>query len=158
MDKAEVIGLVRAERALWNDLLAQLSDELMMKPGPDDGWSGKDILAHVMWYEREMIGMLRSRALIGSDLWALPVDERNAGVHEEIEDLTLQEVRAEADRVFPELMEQLELLPEEAYGESAHFEHMPSEWAPWDVIAGNTFRHYPEHGDSIRNLIERARE
>ena len=108
----------------------------------------------MMWYEREMVGMLRSRALIGSDLWALPLDERNAGVHEETKDMTLKEVRAESSRVFPELMEQLEALPQEAYGDASCFPGMPAEWEPWFVIAGNTFRHYSDHTESLQQLLD----
>ena len=154
MEKHEVIDRVRTERSLWNDLLAHIDDDLMLNPGVEGDWSAKDILAHVMWYEREMVGMLRSRALIGSDLWALPLDERNAGVHEETKDMTLEEVRAESSRVFPELMEQLEALPQEAYGDASCFPGMPAEWEPWFVIAGNTFRHYPDHTESLRQLLE----
>lgn len=30
---------------------------------------------------------------------------------------------------------------------------MPAEWAPSDVISSNTYRHYPEHTESIQRLI-----
>ena len=153
MEKDEVISRVRTERSRWNDIMAQIDDDLMLKPGVEGDWSAKDILAHVMWYEREMVGMLKSRALVGSDLWSLPLDERNAGVHEETKNMTLDEVRAESARVFPELLEQLELLPSEACNDSAHFEHMPAEWEPWFVISGNTFNHYSDHTESIRQLL-----
>lgn len=154
MNKVEVLDRVKTARSRWNNLLAQVDDDLMLRPGSEGDWSAKDVLAHVMWYEREMVGMLKSRALIGSDLWALPLDERNAGVHEEIEDMSLEAVRAESESVFPTLIEQLEVLPDAAYGDSAHFRHMPDEWAPWDVIAGNTFRHYPDHTESIQRLLD----
>ena len=153
MSKSEVIARIKTERARWNELLAHVDDNRMLEPAANGGWSGKDILAHVIWYERQMVLMLKSRALAGSDLWALPVHERNAGVHEEIKDVTLGEARAQAARTFSALLEQLDLLPEKAYGDSAYFEHMPSEWAPWKVIAGNTFKHYPEHTQAIRALI-----
>ncbi|MDE0217922.1 MAG: hypothetical protein OXJ90_01530 [Spirochaetaceae bacterium] len=52
----------------------------MLQPRAGGCWSGKDIVAHVIWYEREMVGVLKSRVLAGSDLWALPVDERNSAV------------------------------------------------------------------------------
>jgi len=153
MDKLEAIMRVKAERARWDVLVAQVDDNRMLQPGPGGGWSGKEIVAHVTWYEREMVTMLKSRALVGSDLWALPVHERNAGVHEEIRDLTLDQVRAWNEEIFPELIEQLEHLPEKAYLDAAYFEHMPREWAPWQVIAGNTFEHYPQHAPALRRLI-----
>ena len=154
MNKLEVISRIKAERAPWNELVAQLDDDRMLRTAPARSWTGKDIVAHVIWYEREMVTMLKSRALAGSNLWALPVHERNAAVHQEIRDLTLQEVRTWADRTYVELIEQLELLPEGAYADARYFQHMPGEWAPWKVIAGNTFEHYPEHLPAIRALME----
>ena len=154
MDKAEFIQRVENDRSEWNDLLAQVDDESMLKPGIEGAWSTKDILAHVMWYEREMIGLLNSRSLVGSDLWELSLDERNAEIHKEIKDMSLDAVRKEAQSVFTALIHELNELPEDAYGDPAHFLNMPSEWKPWDVFSSNTFRHYREHTDSIRRLAE----
>ena len=153
MDKREFIDRVKSERELWDELLSRVPDDLIQEPGVEGDWSVKDILGHVMWYEREMIGVLKARALVGSDWWALPLDDRNDAVHGEVSGMSLDEVRAEAARVFPSLVEQLELLPEEALSDASHFEDMPAEWAPFDVIGSNTFRHYPDHTESIRRLI-----
>jgi hypothetical protein len=57
-----VISRVRNERARWNELVAQVDDDRMLQPATGGGWS----VAHVIWYEREMVGMLRSRALVGN--------------------------------------------------------------------------------------------
>ena len=153
MNKEEVITRVKAERSRWNDVMAQIDDDLMMKPGVEGHWSAKDVLAHVVWYEREIVGVLSARAFVGSDLWALPLDERNAGVYEETKNMTLEEARAESARVFPELLELLEALPEDAYGDPSSFPGMPAEWAPWFIIAGNTFNHYLDHTESLRQLL-----
>ena len=155
MDKREFIEHVQSDRQLWDELLSQVPDDLMLEPGVEGDWSTKDVLAHVTWYEREMVGMLKSRALVGSDWWALPLEDRNTAVHDEIMGMSLEEVRAEVAWVFPALIEQLELLPQEALGDPSQFEHMPAEWAPFDVISSNTYRHYPEHTESIRRLLER---
>ena len=154
MDKVEFIHRVETARSEWNDLLAQVDDDLMLKTGIEGDWSAKDILAHVMWYEREMVGLLNSRSLIGSDLWELPLDDRNAEIHKEIKDMSLDAVRLGSDKAFAALIQQLNELPEDAFGDPAHFQNMPPEWKPWDVIASNTFRHYREHTDSIRRLAE----
>ena len=153
MDKREFIDRVKSERERWDELMSRVPDDLMLKRGVEGDWSAKDILAHVMWYEREMIGMLKSRALAGSDWWALPLEERNNAVHGEVSRMSIEEARTEATRVFPALVEQLELLPEEALNDPAHFEGMPAEWAPSDVIGSNTLRHYPEHTESIQRLL-----
>ena len=154
MNKLEVISRIKAERSRWSELVAQVDDDRTLKTAPSGGWTGKDIVAHVTWYEREMVGMLRSRMLGGSSVWALPIHERNEAAHEEIKDLTPHEVRTWSERTYLELIEQLELLPEEAYADAEYFQRMPGEWAPWKVIAGNTFKHYPKHLPAIQALIE----
>ena len=73
MNKAEFIDRVKTGRSEWIELLLMVDADLMLEPGQEGEWSAKDILAHVMWYEREMLGMLKARALIGSDLWELPL-------------------------------------------------------------------------------------
>ena len=154
MNKEEVITRVKTERIRWSDIVAQVDDGMMLEPGVEGHWSVKDILAHVVWYEREMVGMLRARALVGSALWALPLDDRNAGVYEETKNMTLEEVRAESERVLPQLLEQLEALPEDAYGDASCFPGMPAEWEPWFIIAGSTFNHYLDHTESIKKMLE----
>ena len=153
MNKREFIDRVKSERSRWDELMARVPDDLMLKPGVEGDWSAKDILGHVMWYEREMIGMLKAHALVGSDWWEMPLEERNTAVHGEDSGMSLDEVRTEVAWVFPALVKQLELLPEEALNDAAHFEGMPAEWAPSDVIGSNTFRHYPEHTESIRQWL-----
>ena len=68
--------------------------------------------------------------------------------------MTLEEVRAESARVFPELLGLLEALPEDAYGDPTSFPGMPAEWEPWFIVAGNTFNHYLDHTESLRQLLE----
>ena len=126
----------------------------MLEPGQEGEWSAKDILAHVMWYEREMLGMLKARALVGSDLWELPLDERNAAVHDELKKMTLDEVREEADRVFTALTRTAGTAARRGLQRLGMFRTHAAEWTPWDVMAGNTFRHYAEHTESIRRLAE----
>ena len=72
--------------------------------------------------------------------------------------MTLEEVRAESARVFPQLLELLEALPEDAYGDASRFPGMPAEWEPWFIIAGNTFSHYLDHTQSLKQLLEQREQ
>src|SRR5436309_13694248 len=100
MDKATFIEGLRNERAGWEALLAQVGEERMLEPGAAGAWSVKDIIAHVMWCEREMIDVCQAHALVGSDLWDLPEDERNALMVAEQRDRPLQEVLRAEQQVF----------------------------------------------------------
>ena len=154
MEKSDLIRLVKSARSRWDDLLARVDDGLAVRPGAEGKLSAKDLVAHVTWYEREVVGMLHSRALDGSGLWALGPDERNAAIHEQARGMSLEDVRAESTRVFAALIEQLHQLPADAYHDASRFSNMPPDWVPWQLIAGNTIRHYPDHTGAISRLLE----
>ena len=86
MNKSEWLDTLQTERAQWEALLVQVGEARMTQPGAAGEWSVKDVIAHVTWFEREMVGVLRARALVGSDLWNLSRDERNAAIHEQNRD------------------------------------------------------------------------
>lgn len=95
MDKATFIETLHAGRAEWQALLAEVGDARMLQPGAVGEWSVKDVIAHVMWGEHEMVGVIQAHALVGSDLWNLPEDERNAIMVAEQRDRPLHDVLTE---------------------------------------------------------------
>lgn len=154
MDKGDLIRRIEAARRGWDELVAGVDDDMALEPGTEGELSAKDLVAHVTWYEREVVRMLRTRTMEGSGLWALGTDERNTAIYEQARDVPLEDVRAESARVFEELIEQLRLLPCEAYSDAARFANMPPDWVPWELIAGNTIWHYPDHRGAIRGLLD----
>src|SRR5262245_37896260 len=105
MTGAKFLDSLRSGRAEWDALLAQIGAGRMAQPGVEGDWSIKDIIAHVTWHEREMVGVLRERALVGSELWNLPLDQRNAAIFEQNKDRALDDVLEESRQVFPQLLE-----------------------------------------------------
>jgi uncharacterized protein (TIGR03083 family) len=145
MNKTEWLDTLQAERAQWNALLAQVDEARMTQPGAVGEWSVKDVIAHVTWFEREMVGVLRTHALVGSELWNLPHDERNAAIYEQNRDRALSEVLAEARAVYDQLLVGMQSLAEEDLHDPQRFAEMPADWIPWQVIAGNCYEHYRQH-------------
>ncbi len=156
MEKSDLIRRIESARISWDELLGRVDDRLALRPGAEGDLSAKDLIAHVTWYEREVVRMLRSRTMDVSGLWAMGPDERNAAIHEQAMGVSFEDVRAESASVFDALIQQLELLPEEAYSNASRFSNMPPEWEPWKLIAGNTIWHYPDHTKAIRRLLETA--
>ena len=154
MEKSDLIRRIESARRGWDEMLGRVDDGVALRPGAEGELSAKDLVAHVTWYEREVERMLRSRTMDGSGLWALGTDERNAAIFHEASGMSLEDVRAESERVFTALMEELEALPEEAYQDASRFSDMPPEWEPWKLIAGNTVWHYPDHMGAIRRLLD----
>jgi hypothetical protein len=149
----------RKDRAEYERLLAEVDEEQMLEPGLPGAWSVKDVIAHVNWYEQEMVVLLETRVFAGSELWELPADDRNIPIHEQNKDLPLGEVLLESNRVFERLWELVGQLTDEDLMQASHFDEMPGDWEPWQVIASNTYEHYQEHNLDIRAwLAERVKD
>ncbi len=147
----------RKDRAEWERVLAEVGEDLMLEPGLPGGWSVKDVIAHVNWYEREMVSLLEQRELAGSELWELPTNERNVLIYEGSKDQPLEEVLTESGQLFEQLWALVSELAEEDLVDSSRFNQMPEDWEPWKVIASNTYEHYQQHIPDIRAwLAERA--
>ena len=149
MTRSQFLADVHQQYARWEALLAQAGRDRMEIPGAAGEMTVKDTIAHITWYEREMVEVLQAHALTGSDLWDLPLDQRNAAIFARYHDRALPEVLAEAQEVHQQLLAGLEALEELDLSDPARFPGMPSEWIPWEMMASNTSEHYREHSDSL---------
>jgi uncharacterized damage-inducible protein DinB len=157
MNQSLFLEELRAARREWDAALAGISEERMLDPGLPGGWSVKDAIAHVTWSEREMVGVIRERALAGSPLWELDQDARNAAVVAAARDHTLDEVLAGARAVWAELLPALQSLTDDDLTDPSHFarlDELPGV-LPWQIFAGSTFRHYRDHAGEIRAWRQR---
>ena len=150
MEKSQLLALIDGERARLDAALGHLSPERMVAPGADGGWSVKDILAHITWSEREMTGVLRQRAMVGSELWNLSQDERNAAVYAENRARALDDVLAAWRSDFAELRAEITRLSDAELADPALIADIPGGLAPWQLLAGGTWRHYAEHLPAIQ--------
>jgi hypothetical protein len=150
MTKAALLEVLRVARAQWDAAIAESDPASMTEPGVAGEWSVKDIIAHVAWFEREMVRMLRDRALVGSDLWQWPADERNAAIFELNRQRELPDVLSDASEVYQQLLNALEPLTDEDLNDARRFREMPADWQPWRILAQNSYEHYEHHLDDIR--------
>ena len=141
---------------MWEALLERVARDHMTLPGVDDGWSVKDIIAHVVWYEREMVGLLQKRLLAGSEWWGLPNAERNERIYQQNRLRSLEDVLIESVTVYRQLHDLLEGLSDAELEDPRYFANMPADWVPWQLIAENTYDHYRDHAASIQSWLARA--
>ena len=156
MDKATFIEAIISGRKQWDNLLAEIEESRMLEPMEEGGWSVKDTIVHNTWNEREMIGVCEQHALVGSELWNLPQDERNARPVEEKRAVPLQEILAESQQVYAQFFEAVQTLSDEDLNDARRFRDMPEDWVPWQLIAGCSFDHYPGHIAIIRRWLDRT--
>jgi hypothetical protein len=153
MTRAAFLDRLRRGWDAWQAVLTEVGKARMLESGIGT-WSVKDIVAHVTWGEREMVGVLCERALVGSDLWNVSQQERNDAVYCENRDRPLAEVLEESTRVHAELVALVEALDDTDLNEAGRYAQMPVEWRPWQVFAGNTFEHYTDHAADARAWLD----
>ncbi len=148
MDKTQLLDAIRSTHAPIEAAVAVLSDdELMEESIGMPGWTRKDVVAHVEWWNRRSIAViLGSRS--GVDPFPggespFDLDAWNAGILRDHRERTAHDVRAGEAASFRELLAAVEeATPEELFREDPH---------PWldgtvaETIADDTITHYPEH-------------
>lgn len=152
MKKKEFIDLILFARKILDSVLSDLSREQMELDRIDKTWTAKDIIAHIDWYETEMVNVLSQHKLEGSDLWNLSLDERNEAIFLAFKDDNLGSIIDKEARTFQRMLELLENLKESDLNDPAMFKGMPADWQPWSVIASNTYEHYQDHIDQLKEL------
>ncbi|MDQ2902958.1 MAG: ClbS/DfsB family four-helix bundle protein [Chloroflexota bacterium] len=153
MDQATLLKTLIETRAAWEALLAQIDEEQMQRPGVAGKWSVKDIIAHVGWCESEIAPVLRTHLLAGSDLWNLSDDESNEIIYQQNKDRPLHDIVTEERQAYTALLEAVQTLSDEDLNDPQRFKNMPQEWKPWQLIAGNSFKHYEDHMPSLREWL-----
>ena len=139
---------------LWVELIEQIEQFQLSSSHTVGDWTLKDIIAHITWHEKEMVGLIKAHALVGSQLWNLPTDERNAAIYQEVKDQPLEQVLAESQQVHQQLMEALPSLSDDDLTDPSTFPNMPPDWQPWMIIAQNTYEHYEDHMRDVQKWLD----
>ena len=152
----QLIQMIVDARAEWEAAISRLSAE-EQEESLLDGWSVKDVIAHLMWHEKEIAGLVRARRLAGSDLWQRPLQERNRLIREQYRDLSLADIREQAANAYEALLKELAQLGEDELADAARWRDFPPNVLAWEIVAQNTYEHYRDHtADIERYLAGRA--
>jgi Protein of unknown function (DUF1706) len=163
MNKAELIRAMQSARAEWESVLALTSEDRMTLPVLHGGWSVKDTIGHVAYYERWLQDWLeaavRGQVTVASHRDLLGVDARNAIIWGENKDRPLSEILDESRYVFDRLFQIVKLLPEaDLLAPYAYDRYVLPFWdesmALWECIADDSYDHYREHTANIRRWLD----
>ena len=146
--------LTRLEKG-WTaikDSFAGLTDAQLTEPGVMDGWSVKDILAHVTTWEEEALKYLP--LIIKGDrppryIQYGGIDAFNAQMTEQKQGLALFEVLRQLDATHRQIIDYLQDVPEEQFTRETRFRHR---------LRLDTYSHYLLHAKAIRQWRERPGE
>jgi uncharacterized protein (TIGR03083 family) len=155
MKKNEFMEMIRSARRGLDSMLAEFTRQQMEAPGSCEDWTIKDVIAHITWYEAEMVNVLKQHTLEGSEWWNLSLQERNAAIYAATRNESLQSVIEKEAHAYQTMLDLLEAVDESALNAPAAFAGMPTEWQPWSVIASNTYEHYQDHIKQLKDCLKK---
>ncbi len=142
MNKEELTKRIRADRARLDALVGGLDDARMLEPALEQGWSVKDVLAHISAWERLCTNWLEAAARDETPERGevRDVDAFNAATFAANRERPLGDVRAESRASYEAIVAAIEATSDAELASDARFG-----WPAWQMASANTDDHYREH-------------
>ena len=151
MNKSDLLLAMRAGHARLEKMVEHLSEEQMLAPRLHGGWSGKDLLAHLGFWEQKMAEncqLLRNGGTPRETVGEYDVDAINAAAFAERHAQSLDEVHRFERQSFQRLLDQAEEASEEELVDPQRFAWLKgATLGAW--IEGNSYGHYEEHQSDL---------
>ena len=150
--KQDLTTNIQRERAQLDALLAGLDDEALLRPARDDGWTAKDILAHLTAWEQRLLRWIerwRETGDPGRPEVGVTWDEFD-GLNERdyvaAKEQSLADTQGNAHESYEAIKTALDAMSDDELTVRPETADGPS-WA-W-IVGANTYRHYQEHRSEL---------
>ena len=157
MTKARLLATLRAKRAEWDAVLAEVPVAEMTEPGVAGEWTVKDIIAHLThherWFADRLHEQLRGESYVPTEMDTMEFDERNDRIFQQNRNRPLADVLAESRQVFQRLIEGVQAHSEAFLIEPQHFEGAPEPVTIWKLLRGDVYEHYGAHVPAIKDWL-----
>ncbi len=150
VNKQEMIDQIQQSYAAFEARLASLDAGQMTAPALAGGWSVKDTLAHLTVWHRRALDLIdpleppRVPEIPAGGIADSQVDAFNARFYAEHKDQPLVEALAAFRESYRQLLDAAQRL-----AEADLMKPLSGGASVWELIAGNTYTHYPEHLEAI---------
>jgi len=156
--KEQLLKDIRTERRRLEKNLFILSQDDMIQPNVTGNWSVKDILAHLIAWEKLFLEWY-SAGKEGVDPDTTPVgmsknkiDAINQQIYENNKERSLHQILSEFQTSFQRILSVIEAIPEDDLFVRGRFS-WTSSLTLADYVAGNTCNHYAWAKSQIRKYI-----
>ena len=164
--KAALLARMRAERAVWDGLIAALPASILTLAALPDGWSVKDLIAHIAAYEQwtaaQIAAATANRTATDQELYGvehLPEaaagwdgDQQNAAIYAQYKHVPLTDVLALAQRAFADLAAAVAAVPEDDL-HRAHVQAWTGRMTLLEIVPAQSYEHYQQHIDDLRAVV-----
>jgi hypothetical protein len=150
--KSELIQAINTARHEWDTLIAQIPPHRLSEPVAEGEWSIKDVIAHVTEYDRWLALGLALRLQKPPQIWLddISLDQFNAVLHQQIAGRDPDDIITDSNRVFQDLIHEVEA-HSEAYLFGTHrVEGVPDEVIPYQTLKSESYGHYHDHIPAIK--------
>lgn len=148
MNKQAFLADIRATHEPLVAAVGALADEAWAEPLPDmNGWTRKDVLAHVGWWSdhsARVVTALRAGGVPYEQDPDFHIDDQNRSIFEEFRDRDAGEVRAFEAAAFERLVAAVEAASDEELFTADRFPWLEEETLATAVEWDST-KHYSEH-------------
>ncbi len=163
MNKTELIEWLKSEQRQWQSLLMQIDERDMGKPGLNDDWSVKDLVAHLTTWHRDHVLCLDAavKGIPALDPpWPAEItdtDEINVWIFLQNHERRLGDVLQENKQVFEILIEIVKTFPDNIQIEVLDA-HRVVQFDNQQFSVGYFFDHFHEdHEAQIREWLAKRR-
>ncbi len=157
VSRAEMMERIQVGRLELDALLEAMSDHQLREPCCENGWSAKDVVAHITSWEQRLLGWMAAAARGEPVEVPAPgytwddMDLLNEQSYLEYREQSLESVlagyRASLGLVFAAL--------ERLTDEDLNAPYLGESFGPlWRWFAENTYLHYADHAGQVRAWIE----
>ena len=152
---------IASEHKQLEQTLDRIPTAQLVEPALADGWSVKDVLAHITWWERRMVQLVQDAlqghkpaplTLSGEEQPA-SVDQINVQVFNDNRERPVEELIAERQSSYGQVIALVTALPDATLADPSDLEAV-LERPLIPLIAGDTYEHYREHNDTIMAWLE----
>lgn len=159
--KTTLLEHIADEHKQLEQTLDRIPTAQLVEPILADGWSVKDVLVHITWWERRMVQLVQS-ALRGQSTAPLTlpgeqqpatVDQINLQIFNNNRERPVEEIIAERQSSYGQVIALVEMLPDDILADPTDLETVLGR-PLIPLIAGDTYAHYREHNDTIMAWLD----
>ncbi len=153
MSGKDLLARVRHDRADFAKLWDGLTDAQMKQyPGPQDDWSVKDLIVHIIWWENYMVERV-GNIVAGTDKpRQLDLDQMNAEILEDNKDRPLAEVLADFENNLAGVEGLIESLTDEQINDADAVDYGGRQLLKF--LISDTFGHYGVHRPDFEQYVK----
>ena len=152
---------MRTKYAALEEILTPLDETQMTTAGVNGNWSIKDIMAHITSWHHRLLDWLHAASrnveptISGPDSTE-EMDKLNAQFYKEHKSRPLDDVLADFRTTYLQIVDVVQTLDNEDLTDADRFA-----WTQgnplWYLVAGDTYEHYLEHSQPIKDWLAKLK-